>query len=99
MLRSGISSPALGCLQRLMNTQRCFLAMSNSVDHFSSAIDAIATCKISRVGGAHGLGIDDDAAVTEFQIGNPAQELYNSLLPQCFDHHTHIQLKFGPRRR
>src|SRR5947209_1295866 len=73
--------------------------MSNSVDHFSSAIDAIAACKISRVGGAHGLGIDGDAAVTEFQTGNLAQEIYISLLPQSFDYHTHIQLKFGPSRR
>src|SRR2546421_12031219 len=82
-----------------MNAERRLFAVGNGIHDFASTIHTVASGKISWIAGAHGLRINSDAAMLQFEIGNLLQKIYLPFLAQSFYHHAHIQLKFGSRHR
>src|SRR5512147_3064981 len=61
-LRSGMSPPWRSS-KRLVNSLRCCLAVSDSVDHFASAVHTITAREVLWIAGLHGGFIHLNSAV------------------------------------
>src|SRR5205807_1083113 len=84
---------SLGGFQHLVNSGGCLLTVGDRVDHLATAIHAVSASEIMRIAGSHGLRVNNNATILQFEVGDLLQNFSLSLLAERFDHHLHIQSK------
>jgi len=62
-----------------MDAQGSLLAVRDCIHNLSAPVHAIAAGKVTRVLCTHGLWLDHNATIMQFQIGNLFQETESAL--------------------
>src|SRR5260370_1732450 len=99
MLRSGMSPPSHCCPEHLMDAQGSLLAVRDRIHNLAASVHAIAAGKVTRVLCTHGLRLNHNTTVMQFQIGNLFQETESALLPEGLDDHAYLESEFTAGRR
>src|SRR5258708_6622031 len=89
---------SFGSFKALVDSRRGFLSVSNGIYDFAAAVHAVSAGKIARIAGTHGLGINHDASVLQFEIRNLRIEFKLAFLAKRLDYHSDIQIEFASRR-
>src|SRR5260370_21000793 len=99
MLRSGMGPPSHCCLKHLMDAQGCLLAVRDRIHNLAASVHAIAAGKVTRVLCTHGLWLDHNPTVMQFQIGDLLQETESALFPEGLDYHSYLEPELTAPRR